>query len=399
MSRCRPGRCSRRTTSTPGSSCRSTPARRPSRSPGGRCSSSTIPTSPGSHADDLAKRINVAHDWLSDPALRARYDDERHPRPACAPSRVGWAPRTPHVPRTPRGAATPPHAGRSNPAEAVERHLARVRRLSPDELDRLSLAESPPIAFVASISRFLSADQAAARRGPRATGPGRAAAGRPLGRRRRATRPSATPRRSCSGRSSTPTFSEPFRERVRERLTRGWEAAVDQPRYGPNSRRRPGGDRAASDARPDRAAAGSRGRGPRRPARRTPWPRGLSPGRGRRAPRLVRARPARRGRPRCPIRCRRCFAARSAGRCTRLVLRHAFKPAELERLVGPWSAAARGRSRTATGDPRQQPPASRSRPIRSNGAASGRTSGSRVRWALRSAPRSLTPLTPIHSSP
>ena len=26
---------------------------------------------------ELAKRINVAHDWLSDPALRARYDRER----------------------------------------------------------------------------------------------------------------------------------------------------------------------------------------------------------------------------------------------------------------------------------------------------------------------------------
>src|SRR3954464_8845386 len=28
-------------------------------------------------ADDRAKRINVAHDWLSDPDLRARYDRER----------------------------------------------------------------------------------------------------------------------------------------------------------------------------------------------------------------------------------------------------------------------------------------------------------------------------------
>ena len=29
-------------------------------------------------------------------------------------------------------------------------------------------------------------------------------------------------------------LTEPFRERARERLTRGWEAAVGQPRYGPN---------------------------------------------------------------------------------------------------------------------------------------------------------------------
>jgi hypothetical protein len=29
-------------------------------------------------------------------------------------------------------------------------------------------------------------------------------------------------------------LSEPFRERTGERLTRGWDAAVGQPRYGPN---------------------------------------------------------------------------------------------------------------------------------------------------------------------
>src|SRR6266566_4809551 len=34
----------------------------------------------GPSAGELAKRINVAHDWLSDPDLRARYDRERHPR-------------------------------------------------------------------------------------------------------------------------------------------------------------------------------------------------------------------------------------------------------------------------------------------------------------------------------
>src|SRR4029078_10221966 len=31
----------------------------------------------GADADERAKRINVAHDWLSDPDLRARYDRER----------------------------------------------------------------------------------------------------------------------------------------------------------------------------------------------------------------------------------------------------------------------------------------------------------------------------------
>src|SRR5262245_41739302 len=112
----------------------------------------------GSHADDLAKRINVAHDWLSDPELRARYDEERHPgRRRSRGSGAAWRPTG----SAPRRAAARPAAPRRplEPAEAVERHLARVRRLNQDELDRLSLAESPPIAFVASISRFLSADQ------------------------------------------------------------------------------------------------------------------------------------------------------------------------------------------------------------------------------------------------
>ncbi len=35
---------------------------------------------PSPAAEERAKRINVAHDWLSDPELRARYDRERYPR-------------------------------------------------------------------------------------------------------------------------------------------------------------------------------------------------------------------------------------------------------------------------------------------------------------------------------
>src|SRR3954471_5772246 len=47
-------------------------------------------------ADERAKRINVAHDWLSDPDLRARYDREH--RGGGRPQRTGDA-------RRPRGAA------------------------------------------------------------------------------------------------------------------------------------------------------------------------------------------------------------------------------------------------------------------------------------------------------
>jgi len=285
----------------------------------------------GSHADDLAKRINVAHDWLSDPALRARYDDERHPGRRATQS-GGWASRTSNVRRT--RAARPPAPRRPlEPAEAVERHLARVRRLSPDELDRLSLAESPPIAFVASISRFLSADQAAAIEG--------------LERRVQDALPPA-------GRWDAPTrdavlgyahelllgpfldahLSEPFRERVRERLARGWESAIDQPRYGPNSDEvRAAIDRLRILGPTDlsRLAAVAPPAGP------DPWPRGLSPvdDDALRVSSALAQRDAAAALP-DPV---PSVLRRSVGRAMHgLVLRHAFKPAELARLVGPWSA-------------------------------------------------------------
>jgi curved DNA-binding protein CbpA len=286
----------------------------------------------GSHADDLAKRINVAHDWLSDPDLRARYDSERHP---------GRGRRSTGVPEprstTPRRRAPRPPAPRRPiaPAEAVERHLARVRRLSQDEIDRLSLAESPPIAFVASISRFLSADQLAAVEG--------------LERRVQDALPP-------KGRWDAPTrdavlgyahelllgpfldahLSEPFRERVRERLARGWESAIDQPRYGPNTavvvaaidRIRALG--AADLSRLAVAAASPPTTGP------DSWPRGLSPGDDD-ALRVSSALAQRDAAAALPDPAP-SILRRSVGRAMHgVVLRHAFKAAELARVLGPWA--------------------------------------------------------------
>src|SRR5438552_16798488 len=94
----------------------------------------------GDDVDDRAKRINVAHDWLSDPDLRARYDRERHPRRApivggrATPGRrsPGWRDVAPRA--TVRAAQ---HVRRPvEPAEAIARHLDRIRRLTADELDR-----------------------------------------------------------------------------------------------------------------------------------------------------------------------------------------------------------------------------------------------------------------------
>src|SRR5436190_2076434 len=113
-------------------------------------------------ADERAKRINIAHDWLSDPALRARYDRERQgvgDRSTGRASTGGTDGRWSPGPGRPRGSEASSRPLRPRPVDAEEalvRHLDRVERLTPDEIDRLMLAEVPPIAFVASIARFLS---------------------------------------------------------------------------------------------------------------------------------------------------------------------------------------------------------------------------------------------------
>src|SRR5258706_10776785 len=69
----------------------------------------------GPAAGELAKRINVAHDLLSDPALRMRYDHERHPRRgpprsarAASARAFGAGPRSGAPPRAPPPPAPPP---------------------------------------------------------------------------------------------------------------------------------------------------------------------------------------------------------------------------------------------------------------------------------------------------
>ena len=87
---------------------------------------------------ERAKRINVAHDWLSDPALRDRYDHERGLRTSVRATGG----------RDPRGGVHgPPVAPRPvrhrplDPAETLARFLDRVAALEPDEIDRLACAE------------------------------------------------------------------------------------------------------------------------------------------------------------------------------------------------------------------------------------------------------------------
>ena len=180
---------------------------------------------------EVAKRINVAHDWLSDPELRRHYDrerggirDGRHPRAGSGPPpttdatdgrREAWRPRRP--PTT---------------EERVEAVIERVGRLSRDELDRLARAEPAPIAFLATLRRFVAPElQAALDRAERA-----ARSALP-----RAARATPATMDAISGRLADiilgevvdELLGEPAGERARERLTRGWDAAVGQPRYGP----------------------------------------------------------------------------------------------------------------------------------------------------------------------
>jgi hypothetical protein len=99
---------------------------------------------------ELAKRINVAHDWLSDPDLRRRYDRERSTGiRGGRPPRAGADWGTPSRPPVRRAPTT---------AERVRSVVERVERLTVDELDRLALAEPAPIAFLATLRQFVEPD-------------------------------------------------------------------------------------------------------------------------------------------------------------------------------------------------------------------------------------------------
>jgi curved DNA-binding protein CbpA len=314
----------------------------------------------GAGADTLAKQINVAHDWLSDPELRARYDRERHPRRGV---RDGRSPRggARAEAAAPRGAPRAPGRGRAvraaprrpiDPEEALRRHLERIARLTPDELDRLALAETQPIAFVASIARFLPKDRLASletvEQRVQDVLPARA-------RWDARTRDAAVGfgYELLLGSFLDEHLSEPFRERVRERLARGWEAAVDQPRYGPNTA-------AVADAIQRLAALSSTERSrlaadAGRPTLRAdlPWPRGLSASDDdalRVSSALAQRDAVALLDDRASAHARRTLARAMHG----LVLRHGFSAAELDALLGPWRevvapAANPARARRASG--------------------------------------------------
>ena len=304
----------------------------------------------GAEALELAKRINVAHDWLSNAELRARYDRERHPNLRRSPRAAGWSPRRAAETAATATTADEAHHPRPrppwprNPEEALSRYLERVRRLTRDELDRLSMAEPPPIAFVASIRRFLGPDRSAAlERAEREVE--RAAPAEAW--RVNAVRDALL---SAAHEIVLAPFldehlSEAYLDRARERLTRAWEAAIDQPRYGPNT---PGVERlvarAAGLAREElrvlaRAAPDA--------IDEEPWPPGIDPAEDEvfrvssaLARRDVAAAAPTAGVDRATLgRARRSLRAAAHA----MVLRHAFPAEDFRALLRPWLEA--------TGDP------------------------------------------------
>ena len=291
---------------------------------------------------EMAKRINVAHDWLSDPALRARYDRERGLRHAVGPRGDGrggsWHARGPSStaaegPERP----TPSPGGRrqSDTAGAIARFLDRLASLTPTDIDRLALAEPPPIAFGATIRRFLPAAQRDALDDVEA----RVVATLPPAADRPAIRDAIDGYATelVLGPFLDELLSEPFRSRAQERLTRGWDAAVDRPRYGPNGPGVEGLLRRLADLDPagvKRLAGTATGLGAD-----DPWPGGLSPedDDGLRVSSTLAGLDAVAAIPagqdgQTPARARRA-ASRLAHL---LVLRHAFAPAAFEHLTAPW---------------------------------------------------------------
>lgn len=202
----------------------------------------------GVDALERAKRINVAHDWLSDPDMRARYDADRAGVPLAVASRSagtsrGRSGRIAHAPWRPAGGSSAWRRRRAaprrtdlvsgTPDQRLARFLARVERLTPDELDRLAAAEPPPIAFLATVRRFLTPEARDAFAACEAALAGRVPHDRWAGAGLREGLLSAAAEVVLAP-FLDDLLAEPFRGRARERLLRAWDASVDQPRFGPN---------------------------------------------------------------------------------------------------------------------------------------------------------------------
>ena len=207
---------------------------------------------------ETAKRINIAHDWLSDPELRARYDRSRGTRAPGPPARRR-GPRRPGRDELvrPIGMTTSTSGARSTSTSRPPpswRSSTASPALEPDEIDRLGSRRYPAAgirrehpALPESANGVATLDAVEARVSERLPRAARAL-------------PAAHDAVTSFGQYLVlegflgDLLSEPFLERVEERMTRGWLAAVGRTRYGP----RTSDVRALIDA--GRPAHGRRGR-------------------------------------------------------------------------------------------------------------------------------------------
>ena len=186
-----PARWSPRTTCTPGSRSTSTPRPRRSSSPGVRSSSATTRTSPATTPPRSTGRSGSTSPTTgsSDPDLRARYDAERlGPRAVAPVGRASGEPATGRGPRACRGPASrcpgddaarrPPSAPGPTSSAATRRSGWRGSSTGSSGSRRTSstgstAAEPPPIAFLATVRRFVTG-RGAGRVRRRRAGAGRA---------------------------------------------------------------------------------------------------------------------------------------------------------------------------------------------------------------------------------
>ena len=293
----------------------------------------------GPQALETAKRLNVAHDWLSDPDLRTRYDAER------SIGRTGGrgtasAASGPGTGATPRWAT--PYRRADRPA--TPRRAGRVgARAGPPPDDRRAGPTGPRRALADRVPGHAPAIRRA--RTPRTcstTRNARRMTGLPgWARRRPAIRDAVAGRLAeiVLGDALDELLGESGGDRARERLTRGWDAAVGQPRYGPAT--------VAVIELLGRLAALSpsevvalNATGARERLGEPPWPPAASPEEdealrvsselagadaARAVPSADGARPAPPG------------ARRAASRIAHLlVLRHVFPTAAFDRIAAPW---------------------------------------------------------------
>ena len=220
-----PDRPSPPTTCTPASACHAMPAPRRSSSGAGRCCASTIPTWRDRPAWSWPSASTSPTTGSATPNSRVRYDRERS-----IGIRGGRPPRGEPRRARPRRLGGP---FASTDDRRAGRVRGRTRRpADADELDRLALAEPAPIAFLATLRQFVEPDLERTLRDAE----GDAIAALPAAARRMAPIRDAVVGRLADaviGDVLEEILGDPAALRARERLTRGWDAAVGQPRYGP----------------------------------------------------------------------------------------------------------------------------------------------------------------------